>query len=441
MQDMGMGQELHFKGYQGIDRPWCYGYENGQGVKSIIFRLFIHPVNNFARLADQIILSDNTGHGDKAPTLQGLRCMSFTYVKATMLSPNYLDDLYARNPGLEQQSYAFQHAAIMRDAHVWADHISKHLQSLGVDAHELVYNAKHLNQAWAREQGSVSQGHELFIEQLSSFKPDVVFLHTYYPLYAELVPLVREQMPEVKLIQGYIGVGFGPEHYDMFRSLDFVTTNEAANYEKLSSIGARAYHIYHGFEHTLLPRLETSEPEYDVLFTGSMVMSNGYHLKRSELLEYLVNSGIELTILSNPVEARAQVPEVLKKRICPAVYGINMLRALARAKVALNIHIDALPTASNIRLFEATGARTCLLTDQVPGLGGLFEPGREVAVYDSFEECAQKIHWLLEHDHERRQIAQAGQGRTLADHRMEQRVHQLYAILKSELDQVSGGRA
>jgi hypothetical protein len=47
--------------------------------------------------------------------------------------------------------------------------------------------------------------------------------------------------------------------------------------------------------------------------------------------------------------------------------------------VALNRHIAAAEGhANNMRLYEATGVGTCLLTDRGSNLGELFEVGREV---------------------------------------------------------------
>ena len=66
--------------------------------------------------------------------------MSITYVKVTTVSPKYLEDVYARNPGMETLPYAEQLATLMADAHVWADHFTRNLRPLGLDAHEIVYN-------------------------------------------------------------------------------------------------------------------------------------------------------------------------------------------------------------------------------------------------------------------------------------------------------------
>ena len=90
-----------------------------------------------------------------------------------------------------------------------------------------------------------------------------------------------------------------------------------------------------------------------------------------------------------------------------------------------------------MRLYEATGVGTCLLTDWKPNLHELFEPDKEVVAYQSPEECVEKIKWLLEHPEERERIAQAGQARTLQKHTFAQRAIQLNEIIQTNLSLTS----
>src|SRR5262249_9046480 len=89
---------------------------------------------------------------------------------------------------------------------------------------------------------------------------------------------------------------------------------------------------------------------------------------------------------------------LLRGRLRPAVYGLEMFRTLRDAEVTLNIHADTSPRyASNMRLFEATGVGSCLLTDSRENLGELFDPETEIVTYRSAGECLEKIDWLLSH--------------------------------------------
>ena len=69
----------------------------------------------------------------------------------------------------------------------------------------------------------------------------------------------------------------------------------------------------------------------------------------------------------------------------------------------------------------------------------LFEPDTEVVTYRDAEECAEKARYLLEHEAERRAIAQAGQRRTLRDHTYTQRADQLHQIIRSYLSDRNPG--
>jgi spore maturation protein CgeB len=100
-----------------------------------------------------------------------------------------------------------------------------------------------------------------------------------------------------------------------------------------------------------------------------------------------------------------------------------MYQTMSDSKITINSHIDAVgPSAANMRLFEATGTGTCLLTDWKENIADYFVLGKEIVVFRSKEECLEKIKYLLAHENERALIAKAGQERTLKEYSLEQRV-------------------
>ena len=69
-----------------------------------------------------------------------------------------------------------------------------------------------------------------------------------------------------------------------------------------------------------------------------------------------------------------------------------MYQVLRRSRITLNSHIDmAGNEAGNMRLFEATGAGTFLLTDFKDNLDTLFAPDCEVAAWRSIDDCLAGI--------------------------------------------------
>jgi spore maturation protein CgeB len=114
-----------------------------------------------------------------------------------------------------------------------------------------------------------------------------------------------------------------------------------------------------------------------------------------------------------------------------------MYQALRRSKITLNSHIDmAGREAGNMRLFEATGVGTFLLTDFKDNLHTLFAPDREVAIWRSVGDCLAAIDRALGDAESRAAIALAGQARTMAQHTYRHRA----AEILSFVEQIQAGR-
>ena len=113
---------------------------------------------------------------------------------------------------------------------------------------------------------------------------------------------------------------------------------------------------------------------------------------------------------------------------------MKMYRTLRRSRITLNRHIGiAGPYANNMRLFEATGVGSLLVTDLKTNIRDYFEPGVEVLTYDSMTEAADMCRWAIDNPDDARRIATAGQARTLRDHTYDQCMIKLDAILRRYL--------
>jgi spore maturation protein CgeB len=106
-----------------------------------------------------------------------------------------------------------------------------------------------------------------------------------------------------------------------------------------------------------------------------------------------------------------------------------MYRVLQSSKITFNHHGDVAPFANNMRLFEATGVGTCLLTDWKENLKEMFEPGKEVLTYRGPDECAELIQYYLDHEEERQAIGLAGQTRTLREHTYDLRMQEFVSMV------------
>jgi spore maturation protein CgeB len=406
-------------------------------------------------------------------------------LKVTTFYSNYLNAFYSNHLHLRKEPYMEQKKLLDYDAFGWSDFWEKALDPLGYEVMEVISNAEPLQKHWAKENGIVfnpdSWQWQIVCEQVKKFQPTVLFLEDYSILSSCLLEELKKNHPSIKLILSWCGAPY--DNAKVFKAHDIILSCIPEMVETFRSLGHRSEHINHAFEPRILDRLDLkAQPTIDFSFTGQIVRSNQYHLKREQLLEGLVarlpihiyspsastswqdkvklslqvmlyqmaqgflNIGIPASSLAKlpkigkyaARESKPQIPvsQQLQPYLHPAVFGLDMFQTLRNSKVALNCHIDVSPrSASNMRLFEATGVGTCLITDWKENLTQLFEPDCEVVTYRSAEECAEKVKWLLDHPQRRDAIAQAARDRTLKDHTFKHRAIQLDQIIRKEVGQ------
>lgn len=113
------------------------------------------------------------------------------------------------------------------------------------------------------------------------------------------------------------------------------------------------------------------------------------------------------------------------------------------AKIVINLHRSpdndgynknskGIPAFSlNPRTFEIAGSAVLQLSDVRTDLQNQYEPGSEIATYESPEELIGKIDYYLANEEERQRIAWEGLKRTLVNHTYEKRLQTLLAHLFS----------
>ena len=409
--------------------------------------------------------------------------MGLRWLRLSSHYPAYLAQFYAARPGLFAQPYTAQHAALMVDGFGWADFWSVALGRLGYDTCEVIANAEPLQKRWAAENGITFTENgwteEIALAQIEAFAPDVLFFTTWSsPFDAAFIERCRAACPSIRLVLGWCGEAHPAASF--FRAHDLILTCAPDTLAYLRAHGNAAEHLNHAFDVRLLEFLpESAPPTVDVGFIGQITFGDQYHNRRAEVF-YAVAQDIDLALYGAvssvstgemSVKGRtraiyyrvvraisragldgiaqrlpryaaamrlhqhavyAPVFEALRARARPAVFGRDMVQTLSGFKICLNAHGPS-AYASNMRLYEATGVGTCLLTDWKDNLPELFEPDVEVATYRSTEECVEKARYLLDHDRERQAIAAAGQRRTLRDHTFTQRAAQLDHLIRDAL--------
>jgi spore maturation protein CgeB len=113
------------------------------------------------------------------------------------------------------------------------------------------------------------------------------------------------------------------------------------------------------------------------------------------------------------------------------VYNHEKVRAFRGAKVVVNNLHYAEIWGVNARCFEIAGAGGFQMVNWRPGLGQLFEDGKELISFRSVSDLKEKLAYWLPRESERRAVAEAGMRRAHAEH--------TYALrLKLLLDTLAG---
>ncbi len=401
----------------------------------------------------------------------------------------YLRSFYAKRPGLKSQPYSAQHDALINDCFGSADFWTNAFAKLNYETSDLIANAEFLQKSWANENGiSFEEDNWLFeiaAAQIKRFRPDVLLVMDYSTFTADFIKNLRRECPSIRLVFGWCGAPYNDS--SVFREWDIALSCVPELVAGFSSKGIRSHHINHAFAPRILKQLNLkSEPKVDFAFTGSIMKNHQFHLERERLLLELVkytklqiwseverpsfkqrrnvfarrkaheivaaarSAGVSEQLLTAlpvvrkiaawkaPPNLEQYVDERIARRTRAPVFGVEMFQKLRDARVVFNNHIDISPvSASNMRLFEATGVGACLLTDWKENLSELFEPDKEVLTYRSAEECVEKVKYILEHEDERRSIAAAGQLRTLREHTFDNRAARIDEIIRSVLNSAS----
>ena len=406
--------------------------------------------------------------------------MSYRFVKVSTFYKDYLRDYYKRNPWIIKQNYAEQYAHLMSDMFGWSDYFQRNLEKIGIEAYEIISNAFPLQKAWARSNNIDFNKPDLILSQLKQINPDIVFIQDINTLNGPWINFIKKEIPSIRKIIGWCCSPFSIEHLELYKDFDFmITCSPKFNSEFLKN-GMKSYQINHAFEPIVLERIKENNnyPLTDLLFTGSLITGEDFHDERLSIVNELIESGIDISIYANlfqdsfstllakrliyllnkminktrlrkflienqtlnKINNLKQFPhkpkysEKLINRNKNPIYGLEMFKALSKAKIALNIHGGiAGDFAANIRLYEITGIGSCLLTDWKKNLGDIFDIDNEIVTFKNVSECIEKVQWLIDHPRDCEKIARAGQKRTLEEHTYENRSIQLDQIIKGEL--------
>jgi hypothetical protein len=333
---------------------------------------------------------------------------------------------YGRHEGLGARPYQEQWQALMDTFFGTSDAYSHNLKALGHEAHEIVVDCEPLQAAWAREHGLAGlDPEETLLRQVEDFRPTVIYLQNLHVLSDRTMSALRRSGA---LVAGQIASKAPPD--ERLRMYDLLLTSFPHFVDRFRNAGVSAEYFRIGFDSRVLDHLSTLEPHHEVVFVGAL---NGIRHRRGNRV--IAQAARRLPVELWGYDLRGWPPwSPLRRNYNGEAWGIEMFRILAASRAVLNRHIgDAGDYANNMRLYETTGVGSLLVTDAKQNLADLFDPASEVVAYTSVDDLVTQVQRYLADEDARREIAAAGQRRTLRDHTYEVRMRELVPILERHL--------
>jgi len=241
---------------------------------------------------------------------------------------------------------------------------------------------------------------ELLAVQVKNYCPDVVYVSFARVLDAMTVEKMREAAPQAAFI-GADGDPWPQSHrgrVETAKRLDILTaTNDGEFLQVYRDAGVKTCVFMPNIcDPDTDQRYEVSEKwKTNILWTGKA----GHHACQDEVL-------------------REELVRRLAQRGDCAVYGcfgrpkvagIEYLYAISGARIGVNANsCKPVRLYSSDRLTHYMACGTFVLADRIPDGNLLFEDGKHLRYYDSVDECLELADWYLNHEDERRRIADAG---------------------------------
>jgi spore maturation protein CgeB len=399
------------------------------------------------------------------------------------------------NPNWSSQSYFEQKAIWDAQFYVYGDSLSYWMKRRGNEAMDIVVDSISLQSSWARERNIDTSTDtwrlDTILAQIGMYKPDVLYLQDIHAIPANVRKDLKTIFPFIKVIVIFRGYPGGNLSYlANFCDADLLLVGAPQLVDKFSQLGSEAHLVYHSFDHRINRFLSKvpNENKIPFSFIGTLGFGSPEHQERANLLN-MISTASDLTVYSDdpwrnvsgkirtveviggvasgliryplvkkvgrqllkykhlfPRNVKSYVKKMISRgnvvsshlrfgtAIFPGVHGLSMYQALASSKISFNVHSNAGRGAvENMRMFQATGVGSCLLTDWGKNITDLFEPDKEVVCYKTPEECIDKLRQLQSNDKLCAEIAKNGQLRVQRDHTTEKRVEQIHALIAGKL--------
>lgn len=358
----------------------------------------------------------------------------------TTYYPAFLESFYKKYDGkLKKLSFQKHRQKLLDELFGDAFFYSDGVKANGYKAEDIIANDAILQKKWAKEKGlkifdktdfiykipylrffiNPNWEERILEAQIENFSPDVLYLFDIEHFSPRFLRRIKKGCFMVAQKASPIS------RMESFKEADLVFTSFPHFVRKFRSEGIKSEYLKLAFGKRVLSIIQKQPKVYNCTFAGGITR---HHSRGNKILNEVSNKE-KIDVFGygkNDLDKNSE----LCKMHHGEVWGRDMYKVLMQSKMTINRHINvAGKYANNMRLFEATGSGTMLLTDNKVNVGDFFEIGKEIVVYKDASDLVKKIKYYTKHSKERNRIAKAGQDRTLKDHTYELRMKKMLNLV------------
>ncbi len=202
---------------------------------------------------------------------------------------------------------------------------------------------------------------------------------------------------------------------------DLVCLKDGACVDKLRRVGTRAMYL----PEAMNPAWH--RPIADVS-NDRVAVAGNYYGYRQYLVRQLTRRGVTFDLYGSQ-PPRWSVPEVRRQYRGRYIVREDKSRVFGEALACLNSASFAEGNSMNCRAFEVAGAGGLQVIEDKPIIQEFFEPGKELLVFNSIEECVAHIDRAARCASDVARIRAAGARRAAAEHTYRHRLTTLFSWL------------
>jgi spore maturation protein CgeB len=351
----------------------------------------------------------------------------------------FLNKLSLKHSGFLELNYQQTLNLTLSELYADTGSICHYSKLAGNDAHIIIQNFEILQKKWALENNihytNNNWQEEIALAQLKKWKIEV--------FYTESIPdhssdFLIEIKKFVFLTVAWISFPF--ESLPNLDKINLILTSTQYYQTKFKNMGLQSEYMLPAFDSRILDKLTIDKKHIPFSFIGGISES---HKQRWEALNYLCSkTNLQIWGYGLPALPNSPIKRLLKKDVYASIrkthkgelWGMEMYQTLCDSFISFNIHEALLNgKVGNMRLFEATGVGTALLNDNGSNLTQLFEPDKEIIVYNSLPEAVEKLNYYLKKPDLLIEIGKNAQLRTLNDYNYTNNTQQMIGFIKNHL--------